>query len=250
MLSTLGGCLLCASFLCFLIGGVLFLTRGARPVASAGRRPRTAVPPRRAASASRTPPPIAQRTGNTMRDRFANARIGQTLVVNHPQRGPLTGRLLGSIRYTELWQQGGTGPNVPWTPTGNEFIAHWLGNFMVYEWQDRLYLLDEYEPLTDQDIQQSFLPYAKQFAQSNQTAKVTFAWPPASWTMVDIGKFRVARAEGDGLRLSQGAEGRFIHAAGSDNRALVVEDYQGGGGGKDTAWSGWQIAWEDIRKIG
>ena len=184
-----------------------------------------------------------------MQDKFFNARLGQTIVVNHPQRGSITGNILGSIHYTELWQTQ-QGASAPWVPTGNEFAAHWLGNFMIYQWQDRLYLLDEYEPLTDQDIQQSFMPYAKQFAQSNQTAKVVFAWPPASWTIADIGKFRVARAEGSGLRLNQGAEGRFIHATGSDNRALVVEDYQGGAGGMDTAWTGWQITWQDISRIG
>ena len=57
------------------------------------------------------------------------------------------------------------------------------------------------------------------------------------------------RAEGSGLRLSPGAVGRFIHAMGADNRALVVEDYQSGSGGQDTAWIGWQVMWEDI-KIG
>ena len=184
-----------------------------------------------------------------MQDKFFNARLGQTIVVNHPQRGPITGNILGSIRYTELWQTQ-QGASAPWVPTGNEFAAHWLGNFMIYQWQDRLYLLDEYEPLTDQDVQQSFMPYAKQFAQSNQTAKVVFAWPPASWTILDIGKFSVARAEGSGLRLNQGATGRLIHATGADNRALVVEDYQSGGGGQDTAWTGWQITWQDISRIG
>ena len=166
-----------------------------------------------------------------MQDKFFNARLGQNIVVNHPQRGPITGTILGSIHYTELWQQT-TGASAPWVPTGNEFVAHWLGNFMIYEWQERLYLLDEYEPLSDQDIQTSFMPYAKQFAQSNQTAKVSFAWPPASWTIADIGKFRVARAEGQGLRLNVGAEGRFIHATGAENRALIVEDYQSGSGGR------------------
>jgi hypothetical protein len=30
---------------------------------------------------------------------------------------------------------------------------------------------------------------------------------------------------------------------------LVVEDYQEGGGGKDTAWRGWQITWDEILEI-
>lgn len=184
-----------------------------------------------------------------MRDKFFNARLGQNITVNHPQRGPITGKIIGSIRYTELFQRTNA-PSEPWVPSGNEYEAHWLGNFMIYEWQDRLSLLDEYEALTDQDIQTNFLPYAKQYAQSDQTAHVTFAWPPASWTIVDIGKFSVAGAQGDGLRLRQAAVGRFIHASGADNRALVVEDYQSGGGGQDTAWTGWSLTWDDIKSIG
>lgn len=183
-----------------------------------------------------------------MQDKFANAGLGQTIVVQHPQRGPLTGQILGTIRYAELWQR--SGPSSAWEPTGNTFAAHWLGNWMLYEWQGRLYLLDEAVALSDQDVQQNFLPYAKQFAQSNQTGKVTFAWPPASWTIADIGKFRVTRAEGQGLRLNVSAEGRFIHATGADQRALIVEDYQAGGGGQDTAWIGWQIDWSAVTKIG
>jgi hypothetical protein len=247
-----GGALLCMSAMCFLIGGVMFITRGSAPTPSArfpsynvgqpagGRRPPPAV---------KAPPPTVQRTGNTMRDKFFNARLGQNITVKHPQRGEITGKIIGTIHYTELWQRTNS-PSEPWVPTGNEYAAHWLGNFMIYEWQERLYILDEYEALTDQDIQTSFLPYAKQFAQSNQTAHVTFAWPPASWTIVDIGKFSVALAEGSGLRLSRGATGRFIHCSGADNRALVVEDYQSGSGGQDTAWNGWGITWEDITRIG
>lgn len=184
-----------------------------------------------------------------MRDRFFNARIGQNITVKHPERGNITGKILGSIRYTELWQRTNA-PSEPWVPTGNEYTAHWLGNFMIYEWQDRLYLLDAYDALTDRDIQTSFLPHAKRFAQSDQTAQVSFAYPPASWTIVDIGKFSVSRAEGQGLRLGPGATGRFIHCSGRDNRALVVEDYQSGSGGQDTAWIGWSLSWDDITGVG
>ena len=183
-----------------------------------------------------------------MNAQFFNAKLGQTITFNHPQRGGVTGKILGSITYTELWQRVNS-PSEPWVPTGNSFVAHWLGNQLLYEWQSRLYVLDEYQPLSDQDIQQSFLPYAKRFAQSNQSAQISFAWPPASWTIVDIGKFRVARAEGEGLRLNVGAEGRFIHATGADQRALVVEDYQTGQGGQDTAWIGYVLSWPDIQKI-
>ena len=184
-----------------------------------------------------------------MNDQFFNARLGQTITFNHPQRGGVTGKILGTIEYTELWQRVNQASE-PWVPTGNSFRAHWLGSQMLYEWQSRLYVLDEYQPLSDTDIQQSFMPYAKRYAQSNQSAQVTFAWPPASWTIADIGKFRVARAEGEGLRLNVGAEGRFIHATGADKRALVVEDYQTGQGGQDTAWIGYELTWGDIQRIG
>jgi hypothetical protein len=196
-----------------------------------------------------TPPPTIQRQDNSMNAQFFNAKLGQTITFNHPQRGGVTGKILGSITYTELWQRVNKASE-PWVPTGNSFVAHWLGSQLLYEWQSRLYVLDEYQPLSDQDIQQSFLPYAKQFAQSNQTAQISFAWPPASWTIADIGKFRVARAEGEGLRLNAGAEGRFIHCNGADKRALVVEDYQSGQGGQDTAWIGYQLTWDDVTKIG
>jgi hypothetical protein len=184
-----------------------------------------------------------------MQAKFFNARIGQNITYQHPQRGTVTGKILGSIHYTELWQRTNA-PSEPWVPTGNTFAAHWLGSFMLYEWQTRLYVLDEYQPLNDQEINTSFLLYAKRFAQSDQTAQVSFAWPPASWTIVDIGRFEVARAEGDGLRLGQGAIGRFIHARGADQRALVVEDYQTGQGGQDTAWIGYELEWKDITAVG
>jgi hypothetical protein len=180
-----------------------------------------------------------------MRDQVFNARPGQTAVFRHPKRGEITATILGVIHYAELWQTA-RGPNAPWVPTGNTFVALWLGDYMLYEWQGRLYLFDEGQDLTEQQINTSFLPYARQFAQGNQAAQVTFAWPPLTWTMVDIGRFAADRVEGSGLRLNAGAQGRFIHAAGEDRRALVVEDYQSGGGGQDTVWIGWQITWDDV----
>lgn len=179
---------------------------------------------------------------------FQRARIGQNITVNHPQRGPITGKILGTIRYTELWQRVKS-PSEPWVPTGNQFTAHWLGNFMIYEWKENLWLLDEYDALTDQDIATHFAPYAKRFGESNETADVYFAFPPASWKMTDLGKFSVQSAEGTGLRLNVGATGRFIHASGDGGRALVVEDYQSGSGGQDTAWIGYSITWDAIQKI-
>jgi len=240
LLNVLGGSACCLSFFAFLVGLVFYITRNdSQKTAST----RTAPPPKTKSPVQAKP--TLPTIGHPMRAKFVNAQIGQNITVNHPQRGPFTGKIIGSIQYAELWQKTNA-PSTPWTPTGNTFTAHWLGNFMIYEWQERLYLLDEYEALTDQDIQTSFMPYAKTFAQSNQTAKVSFAWPPASWTIVDIGKFSVSQAEGDGLRLQTNATGRFIHASGADNRALVVEDYQSGNGGQDTAWTGWQIEWKDV----
>ncbi len=183
-----------------------------------------------------------------VRGDFQRARIGQNIAVNHPQRGPITGKIIGTIRYTELWQKVKS-PSEPWAPTGNEFTAHWLGNYMLYEWKERLFLLDEYDALTDKDIATNFAPYAQRFGQSNESADVFFAYPPASWRMSDIGKFSVTGAEGSGLRLSPGATGRFIHATGEGDRALVVEDYQSGSGGQDTAWIGYVIEWKDVQKI-
>ncbi len=244
-----GGPLICLGSLFMLVGAVMWITR--RGNASAPAHPNVAgyqkrgVTPPRNAKTQRQPPPTIQRTGNTMRDKFFTAHIGQNIVVKHPERGDITGKIIGSIIYQELWQKVNS-PQEPWVATGNQHAAHWLGNFMLYEWQSRLYLLDAYEGLNDQDIQQNFLPYAKRYAQSDQTAKVSFAWPPASWTISDIGKFEVVRAEGDGLRLNVGATGRFIHADGADNRALVVEDYQSGSGGQDTAWTGWKVEWEAV----
>lgn len=183
-----------------------------------------------------------------MRALAVKAQPGQTAAIRHPKRGDITARILGIIDYTELWQSQ-PGANSPWVPTGNTFVALWLGDYMLYEWQSRLYLFDQGQDLTDQEINATFLPAARQFAQSGQTARVTLSWPPLTWTVVDIGRFSVARAEGAGLRLNLGAQGRFIHAAGEDQRVLVVEDYQSGGGGQDTVWQGWQITWSDVKAI-
>lgn len=201
-----------------------------------------------AAPGSAAKPPASSKTGDPMQAKFTQARLGQTITVTHPQRGPITGNILGTIHYTELTQKRNA-PAEPWVATGNTFVAHWFGSFLIYRWQDRLYLLDELEPLTDQEVQTRFMPYAKRFAQSDQTAQVVFDWPPASWVIKDIGKFSVAQTQGSGLRLNPGAVGRFIHGEGADRRAIVVEDYQSGSGGQDTAWTGWTITWEDLTRI-
>lgn len=252
-MTTCASSLICLGFLCLLVGLVLFITRGAGSTARGGALPQArwyaARDTRQPVRPSASPPAAIKRPGGSMQDQMFNARPGQTATFRHPKRGEISAKVLGLIHFTELWQTQ-RGPNAPWVPTGNTFTALWLGDYMLYEWQSRLYLFDEAQALTDEDINKNFLPAAKQYAQSNQTAKVTFAWPPFTWTIVDIGKFSVARAEGTGLRLNPGATGRFIHATAEDNRVLVVEDYQSGGsGGLDTVWIGWQITWDDVKRI-
>jgi hypothetical protein len=172
--------------------------------------------------------------------------IGKTVRVIHPVKGELTFRVRGRLLYTELWQAS-KGPNVPWTPTGNYY-----GGFILdpaaylLNWQDRFYILEDRRPLTDMDINRDLLPYAKQFAQSNQTANVEFSYSGARWKMVDIGRFAIEFEDGEGAHLHKGAIGRFIHAS-SGTAGLVVDDFQSGGsGGQDTAWKGFLIKETDI----
>jgi hypothetical protein len=133
-------------------------------------------------------------------------------------------------------------------PTGNVFLGFWLeGGMFLLHWQNRFYLLDDSVQVSDADIQRDFLPHARKYAQSDQTAEVHFAYPPAMWRIDDIGKFRIESVDGQSLAFSPGSTGRFIHASGDSGRALVVEDYEGGGGGQDTVWNGYQITEEDIK---
>ena len=179
--------------------------------------------------------------------KLAWIQLGQRIYTRHPARGELMAHVLGRLQYSELWQQQ-RGPQNPWVPTGNRFLGFWLeGGMFLLNWQSRVYLLDESVQLSDADIQRDFLPHARQFAQSDQTADVYFAYPPAMWHIDDIGKFCIDTAEGEGLVFRPGATGRFIHASGDSGRALVLEDYEGGGGGQDTVWTGYQIAEEDIK---
>lgn len=176
---------------------------------------------------------------------FRNITVGKRIVVKHPVRGDLTAHVDGAILYSELMQQG---RQAPWLPTGNVYPGFWLeGAMFLLNWQNRLCLLDESTQLSDADIQRDFAPHARKFAQSDQTAEVYFAYPPGSWKIDDIGKFRVDRVEGQGIRFRPGATGRFIHASGEGGRALVVEDYEGGGGGEDTAWLGYMIEQQDVK---
>ena len=173
-------------------------------------------------------------------------QTGSRIRVVHPTQGELTVYVSGKVTYQELWQQV-RGPQSPWVPTGNTFLGFWLEtNRYLLNWQNRFYLLDDREPLSDADIQRNFLPHARKFGQSDQTADVYFEYPPAMWHMDDIGKFRIASVDGQTPPLQIGSVGRFIHASGDSARALAVEDYEGGG--QDVAWIGYTIAEKDIQK--
>jgi hypothetical protein len=180
-----------------------------------------------------------------VQQKLTGINIGQRIKVPHPVKGELTIHVLGRILYDELWQQVRS-PQSPWVSTGNRFAGFWLdGEMLLLNWQNRYYLLDQNDPLSDADIARDFAPHARKFAQSDQTAEVYFAYPPASWKIVDIGKFRIASVEGATLHARAGAVGRFIHAGGDGGRALVVEDYESGG--EDCAWIGYQLKEGDIR---
>jgi hypothetical protein len=173
-------------------------------------------------------------------------KLNQRLALQHPVKGRLEGRVLGKYVFAELWQQT-RGPQVPWTPTGNAYLGAWLeGGIFLLNWQNRYYVLDQRTELSDNDIQRDFMPHARKFAQSDQTAAVHFDYPPAVWRIDDIGKFQVSGAEGQGLPLRPGASGRFIHCSGDSRRALVVEDYEGAGG-RDAAWVGCLLEETDIK---
>jgi hypothetical protein len=179
--------------------------------------------------------------------KLAGLEVGQVVRIVHPQKGEQSFNILGRLLYTELWQAS-RGPTVPWTPTGNFFAGFALepAGYLL-NWQDRFYLLEERRSLTDMDINRDFMPYARQFAQSDQTADVRFNYGGVRWKIADIGRFAIEFVDGSGLHLGKGAIGRFVHS-GSDKQALVLEDFQSGGsGGQDTLWRGFQIGETDIK---
>lgn len=177
---------------------------------------------------------------------WGNVELGQTVRVFHPHDGELALSVMRRIYYGELWQVQ-MKPDVPWTLTGNYFVGLMLNkeNFLL-NWQSRFYLLDFSSALTDMDINRDFAPYARKFAASNQTQNVKFDYNGAKYRINDIGRFRVEFCDGDGCSVSPGAVGRFIHAS-SNNKALIIEDYQSGGGGSDTLWRGYLIEEKAIR---
>ncbi len=175
---------------------------------------------------------------------LSQVQVGGRIRVRHPVQGELNVHVMGRVVYDELWQAR-RGAQVPWTPTGNAFSAFWLEtNLLLLNWQNRYYLLDEVTMISGAEIQRYFAPHARKFAESDQTADVYFAYPPASWHIDDIGKFSIRGVDGEGLRHVPGSVGRFIHCSGDGKRALVLEDYETGG--QDVVWTGYQINEEDI----
>ena len=178
--------------------------------------------------------------------KLGRLEIGKSVRLVHPRKGAQDYRVRGRLLFTELWQAS-RGPQVPWTPTGNYFAGFALEPAAyLLNWQDRFYLLEEQLALTDMDINRDFVPYARQFAQSDQTARVEFSYDGTRWQIVDIGRFAIEFEDGEGWYLHKGAIGRFIHAS-SGSAALVIDDFQSGGsGGQDTLWKGFQIKETDI----
>jgi hypothetical protein len=172
--------------------------------------------------------------------------VGQQLTIKHPVKGDVIAHASGRIRYIELWQRH-RGLQVPWVPTGNTFLGFWLeGDLYLLNWQNRFYLFDEMVELSDVEIQRQIASYARRFAESDQTADVTFDFPPAVWHIDDIGKFQVNEVLGKCPHFRLDAVGRFVHASGDGGRALAVEDYEGSGA-QDKAWIGYHIEESDIQ---
>jgi hypothetical protein len=234
-------CFFGLAVLFFLIGMVQFVAPA--PKAPAPHvSPRSTVPRRPLPTQSRIP------DGGSMSDeprKFNWIKTGERIHVRHPVKGETMAHVLGRILFAELMQRG-RGPQVPWTPTGNVFAGFWLeGGILLLNWQNRVYLLDDRIELSDTEITRDFLPHARKFAQSNQSADVYFAYPPAMWHVDDIGKFRIEAVEGITVDYQFQGSGRFIHASGDSRRALVVEDFEGGNG-QDTVWIGYQIEEDDV----
>ena len=257
----MSGCFFLLGLLFLIIGLVNFLSpvTDERPVTPTVKNPNVGFPARAENSRPAQPPGAVRQNavvGGSMSSTppsgapsgapsLGGVKIGSRIRVRHPVQGELTVYVMGRAVYDELWQTQ-RGPQSPWVPTGNAFSGFWLEtNLFLLNWQNRTYLLDDATQLSDAEIQRSFAPHARKFAQSDQTADVYFAYPPASWHIDDIGKFRIRAVEGEGLRNVPGSTGRFVHCSGDNQRALVLEDYEGGGG-QDVVWTGFQINAEDI----
>lgn len=170
-------------------------------------------------------------------------QLNTRITIEHPAQGKIISQVSGIVSYQELWQVKQSG----WKPTGNLYAAFYLDNgFVLLNWQNRYYILNPGEYLSDVDIQKYFMPYARQFGESNQTTDVIFSYPPAVWRIVDIGRFNIYEVSGSVSGYFAGSAGRFIHSSGDNQRALVVEDYQNSTG-QDMVWSGYQIEEKNIQ---
>jgi hypothetical protein len=174
--------------------------------------------------------------------------LSTAVIVWHPDRGEVTACPIGRILHEELSQKERGGKH-PWVPTGNAFLGFRLEpNLILLNWQNRFYLLDSRVEVTDDDIRRSFALHARRFGEADQNAEIIFEYPVSrKWRIDDIGRFRVGSINGDWFPVRAGAEGRFLHASGDGNRALVVEDFERGG--QDTVWTGYQIQEKDIRTV-
>jgi len=176
---------------------------------------------------------------------WADVEIGQSVRIKREKNKDINAEVVYRLYYGELWQEKMT-TSTPWTLTGNYYTGLGLNNDMyLLNWQSRYYLLDTRSALTDTDINRDFAAYAREFAASNQTRNVMFSYDGTRWKMIDIGRFRIEYTEGPGAIANSGAIGRFIHAR-ADDRILVVEDFQSGGSGRDTLWTGDEISKKDI----
>lgn len=177
---------------------------------------------------------------------WADVEIGQNIRIIRVGKLEINAEVVQRVYYAELWQEK-MKTDVPWTLTGSYYVGLELNNDMLLlNWQSRYYLLDQRSPLTDMDINRDFAQYARKFAASNQTASITFDRDGIRWKIFDIGRFRIEFTEGEGLKVSPGSVGRFIHAK-SDNQVLIVEDFQSGGSGCDTLLTGVELTAKDIK---
>jgi hypothetical protein len=174
--------------------------------------------------------------------------LGDAINVWHPKRGDLTLVVLGRVVHEELTQHQ-RGLQFPWVPTGNLFLGFRLEDSIeLLNWQNRYYLLDSRTEVSDDDIRRNFATPARIFGDADQNARVEFRYPESTaWHIEDIGRFRIARIDGEWFPLDVGASCRFLHASGEGNQALVVEDFLSGG--RDVTWTGYSIQEKDIRRF-
>jgi len=254
----MGLCFMALGLGCIGIGVVIFLT-APRETSSAP------IPfnftPQAGAPGSPQPPPTDRAQSGVMNQADAQINtggmsmdegnwqwitVGSRVKIIHPKRGELTLFVLGKVRFNELWQQR-RGADMPWVSTGHDYFGYWCEqDILLLNWQTRYYVLDERDMISDVEIQRHFADRAREFGQSDQKADVYVAYPPTTWHLDDIGRFKVAEITGQAPHFVQGAEGRFIHGSSSDGRALAVEDYIAGGG-QDSAWIGVVIDPEAIK---